>query len=323
MLEALKFVATAIARKDYVPGLTHYKIENGRVTCFNGIFAMSSEIDLDFDVRPHGAKFLAAIKACPGTIALNMTPGGKLAVKSENFKAYIDCMAEELQTFVEPEGEEVDVGPQFIEGIRALSPVMGIDASRPWSMGIKIQSQYMFSTNNLMLAQYWHGSDLPFDIVVPDLAIHELIRINQAPVRVQLAEKSMTFWFDDSRWLRTNLIEGTRWPTDQLDRILSASNGEQVTFPDGFFDNLETLKPFLGEYGTIYLTSEGMFTSRHEGDGTMIECDFPMIKEMQAYHFKQLTLLKDVATTIDWTAYPAPLMFRGNRLRGAIVGQRM
>lgn len=322
MLDALKFVATAIAKKDYVPGLTFYKIEDGRVTCFNGIFALSSSIDLDFNVRPHGAKFLAAIKACEDTIALNLTPAKKLAVKSGKFKAFVECLADEIpQTFLYPEGKEVQLGSNFMSGIKALAPAMGIDASRPWSMGIKLSGQFMFATNNLMLVQYWHGDEYPFDIVIPDLAVHELLRIGEEPTKVQLGDKTATFWFGEDRWLLTNLVEGGLWPTDKLDKVLSASNGEQIAFPDGFFDDLEVLKPFLDDNGTIYLTKEGMSTSRYEGDGTIIEHSFPMIEGMQAYHHKQLLLLQNIADTIDWTAYPRPLMFRGERLRGAIIGQ--
>lgn len=324
MLDALKFVTAAIAKKDYVPELTHYKIENGRVTCFNGIFALSSDIDIDLDVRPQGNKFLAALRAAPEeVIALNMTPTGRLAVKSGKFKAYIDCIEAKFQVFVEPEGEEIEIDESFIKGLKALLPLTGIDASRPQFMGVKVQNQFMFATNNVMLGQYWHGLNLPFDVVIPDVAVAELLRIDEVPTKVQLAEKSISFWFGENRWLRTNLLENGSWPTDKFDQILSMSTGEQLPFPDEFFENVDLLKPFLNDAGTIYLTPEYVSTSRHEGDGTQVEVELKGITEMQAYHHKQLMILKQVAKTIDWSAYPNPIMFRGERLRGALVGQRL
>jgi len=35
-----------------------------------------------------------------------------------------------------------------------------------------------------------------------------------------------------------------------------------------------------------------------------------------------LNLLNGNANSIDWSAYPSPCMFFGDRLRGAIVGMR-
>lgn len=323
MLDALRFAAAAIARKDYVPALTHYKIKDGRVTGFNGVIGLSSDIDVDLDVQPNATKFMAAIKACPDTIALNMTPAGKLAVKSGKFKSYVDCLAEDIGTFVEPEGEEVDLGPYFLDGIKALEPAMGIDASRLWSQGIKLQRQSMFATNNVLLTEYWHGTEIPFDVVIPDVAIHELVRIDERPTRIQVTHKSISFWFGDNRWLRTNLLDGGSWPTDKLEQILSASTGAQNALTEEFKEALETLKPFLNDSGTIYLTNNQMSTSKHEGEGTIIEIDLPGIEGMHAYHHKQLVLLTELATTIDWSAYPKPCMLRGGRLRGAIVGQRL
>lgn len=323
MLDALRFVSSAVARKDYVQDLTHFQIKNGRVTGFNGVIALSSDIDVDLDIYPNARKLMAAIKACPGAISLNMTPGGKLAVKSEKFKSFIDCLPQESQVFAAPEGESIDLGPNFMDGIKTLAPAMGIDASRQWAMGIKLQAQSMFATNNVMLAEYWHGTDIPLDVVIPDVAVHELLRIDEKPTRVQVTQNSISFWFGEKRWLRSQLIEAEGWPVAKLEQVLAASTGAQQVFPTGFFDAIETLKPFLEESGTVYLSADRVSTSPHEGEGTAVETPATGLPDMQAYHHRQLTLLGQIAQTIDWTSYPRPCMFRGERLRGALIGQRI
>lgn len=323
MLDALRFVAAAVAKKDYVQDLTHFRIKDGRVTGFNGVVALSSDIDVDLDIHPNAGKMLAAIKACPGTIALNMTPAGRLSVKSEKFKSFVDCLPNESTVFPEPEGETIDLGENFLPGIRALAPAMGIDASRIWAMGIKLQNQSMFATNNVMLVEYWHGTDIPLDVVIPDVCVKELLRINEAPTKVQVTANSITFWFGDKRWLRSQLIEPEGWPIAVMDNVLSQSTGEQLPFPAGFFEAVETLKPFLADAGTVFVAPSYLSTSRHEGEGTSIDVSIPGVDDMQAYHHHQLTLLGEIAQSIDWTAYPAPCMFRGDRLRGALVGQRI
>ena len=323
MFDSLRLVAGAVERLEYVQDLTHFRIKYGRVTGFNGVVALSSDIDVDLDIHPNATKMLAAIKACPDTISLNMTPAGRLAVKSGKFKSFVECLPNESALFPEPEGEAVDLGPHFMEGIKALAPAMGIDASRIWAMGIKLQSQSMFATNNVMLAEFWHGHDLPVDVVIPDVCVKELLRINQDPTRVQMDDRSVTFWFGESRWLRSQLIEPTGWPIAMMEKVLAYSDGEQREFPPGFFEAIDTLKPFLGEAGSVYVTATTLGTSPHEGEGTSVEIEIEGVTEMQAYHHRQLTLLSEMAATIDWTGYPRPCMFRGDRLRGALVGQRI
>ena len=99
--------------------------------------------------------------------------------------------------------------------------------------------------------------------------------------------------------------------------------GKQVEFPAEFFENVDMLRPFLNDFNTVYLSPDRISTSQHDGDGTEVETQIEGITEMQAYHHKQLVTLGLIAKTIDWTAYPRPLMFRGDRLRGALVGQRI
>lgn len=323
MLDALRFVATAVARKDYVPALTHYKIKDGRVTGFNGLIALSSDIDVDLDVYPQAQRFLAAIRACPETITLSMTPAGKLAVRSGSFRSYVDCLDNEDAIFVEPEGDSINLGTNFMPGIKALAPLMGIDASRPWAMGIKLQSGSMFATNNVMIAEYWHGATLPVDVVIPSAAVEELLRIDEDPTRVQITDRSISFWFGEQRWLRTSLVESTQWPLDRVQQLFNEPSQPQTRLQPELFEAVETLKPFLGETGTLYLSADKVSTSKDEGEGTSIEVPATGMADMQAYHQKHLALLGQVANTIDWSSYPRPCIFYGNGLRGVIIGQRI
>lgn len=322
MLDSLRFVATAVAKKDYVPELSHYKIANGRVTGYNGILALSSDIDMDLNIYPHAASFLAAIRACPAeTIALSVTPAGKLAIKSGSFKSFVMCLDDIGQPFVEPEGETIELGEHFMAGIRALTPAMGIDASRPWAMGIKLQGGSMYATNNVMIAEYWHGQDIPIDVVIPAIAVNELLRIKINPIRVQVTENSLTFWFSETRWLRTALVDATAWPIARVMPLLGQETGEMLPFPEGFASAIETLKPFLGEHGSVYMSPTQYSTSKHDGEGSSVAIATTGVTEMQAYSHTQLTLLTQIATKIDWSKYPNPCSFSADRLRGVVVGQ--
>lgn len=323
MLDALRFVATSVAKKDYIPALTHFKIEDGRVTGFNGTIALSSDIDVDLNVFPNALKLIAAINACNGTIALSMTPAGRLAVTSGKFRAYVDCLLEVPDVFVQPEGELIDVGPKFLPGLKAISHFMGVDASRPWSMGVKLEKQSMLATNNAMIAEYWHGSNIPLDVIIPAAAVEELLRIDENPLRVQVTQNSISFWFSETRWLRSALVDPYAWPRDKISQILDKPFGNQQPFNEEFFEAVDKLKPFLNEHSAVYMTGKSISTASTEGIGSTFEMDIAGVGEMQAYRFEHLRILGKTAKTIDWSNYPAPCMFTGENLRGCLVGQKV
>ena len=56
MLKELKFVQGAVSSKDFIPALTHFRIENGTVRSFNGLLALCSPIALDIDCTPKASR---------------------------------------------------------------------------------------------------------------------------------------------------------------------------------------------------------------------------------------------------------------------------
>ncbi|QWY83372.1 DNA polymerase beta subunit protein [Rhizobium phage RHph_X3_2] len=325
MLDDLRFVAAAVAKKDYVADLTHLHIAEGRVTGYNGRMALSSSIDIAFDVRPRAAAFLQAVRACQGPIALTLTPAGRLSVRSGKFRSHVEALATDDGNFSPtPSGESVDLGDTFLEGLRLLSPLMGIDASRPWSMGIRLSNSSMYATNNVMVGEFWHGANMPLDAIIPAQAVDQLLRIGETPTRVQVDENSASFWFGDKRWLWTALIDPAQWPDEKITHVLSVSErGNQWPITDAFKEAVTALKPFLGDTSTMYVYPDRLATSTEEEVGSSMELEIDPEAPLQAYAHKQLEILCQVATSVNWRAYPAPAMFMAERLRGVVVGQRL
>src|SRR5690606_40453146 len=59
-----------------------------------GSLALCSPIDLDLEVTPKADPFIKAIATCKDTVQLNMTPAGRLSIKSGSFRAFVDCTDE-------------------------------------------------------------------------------------------------------------------------------------------------------------------------------------------------------------------------------------
>jgi hypothetical protein len=315
----LKLVQGAVAKKDYVPALTHFHIEDGRIYGFNGVMAISAPIDLAVTATPKAVPFVKAIESLPegNAVVLNLTTAGKLSIKAGNFRAYVDCHDDSRGLVkVDPTGDNVPLPKGILPVLSKLAPFMGVDASRPWAMGIQLAGRSAYATNNIVLIEHWLPLHFPQPFVLPAEAIKEMIRIKKEPVSIQITTNAVAFHYDTGAWIRTQLIEGS-WP--DLSRILDKP-APAGPFPVGFFDGMKRLAPFVDEVGRLYLKDGCMATHMAEGEGAVIE--LPGFAGVGCHQLEQMAKLSGVATSIDFGAYPSVCLFFGDMLRGAIVGMR-
>lgn len=316
MLDSLKFVQGAVAKKDLVPTLTHFHIKDGTIRGYNGMLGLCCPIDLDLDVCPKAIPFVKAIQTCKDTIQLHMTPAGKLSVKSGKFKAFVDCIHESFPEVV-PEGSLIQLDGGLLKVLKLLAPFIAEDASRAWARGILLRGQSAFATNNVILIEYWLGYQFPVEINIPRAAVMELLRIGEEPESLQMTTDNVTFHYPGNRWLRSQTFT-TEWP--DLSRVLDQESA-QSPMPEGIWAAAEDLSPFVDEMGRLFLKTGNIATGRVEGEGASV--DIPDLVSDACFHFEQLLLLKNIIQTIDLTSYPKPCLFAGERFRGAIIGMRV
>ena len=317
MIDDLKFVQGAVAKKDLAPELTHFQIKDGRITGYNGHIALSSPINLKLDVVPRAVPLIKAIQSCKETVQINLTPKGRLSIKSGPFKAFVECLEEKEFPDLTPKGETIELDGKLIEHFKLLEPFIAEDASRKWARGILLNGYSAFATNNIVLIEVWLGYHFPFAVNIPHSAIKELIRIKQEPTSIQLDESIITFHFSEGRWLKTQVYT-TEWP--DLTKILD-NPAQPVPCGTDFYDNCEQLIPFTDEHDAVYFNGEELSTSKHDEQGARFATE--NIPTEGAFNLTQLLKLKGVAKTIDFSLYPAPVLFFGDNIRGAIIGQRI
>jgi DNA polymerase III sliding clamp (beta) subunit (PCNA family) len=316
MLAELKFVQGAVAKKDFIPAITHFAISNGTVRAYNGVIALSTPIACNLNCTPKAVPMVQAISKCVDTISLSITATGRLAIKSGNFKAYIDCI-ENTDSHLEPEGERVEInGTELLKGFKAVQAFIGNDASRAWTNGVLLKGQSLFATNNVCLVEYWLGDSFPIVVNIPRSAIAEIIRINEAPKYCQIAKDSISFHYGEGKWIRSQLYE-SEWP--DLAPILNCASNP-IAIPNELFIGLDNIKPFCNDYAQVFLSSKGVSTSLEDNEGATFEIDWPHRDSI--YSVNMLKLLDGIATTADFERDGAAMFF-GERLRGAIIGMRL
>lgn len=320
MLNDLKFVQGAVAKKDYKPELTHFHIEDGRIFGFNGILAISTPTDLAVSAAPKAVPFVKAVERIPEDteIVLNLTEAGRLSVRAGKFRAYVECHEEAASLIrIQPAGDYVELPGGLLPVLKKLAPFMGEDATRPWARGVLLRGQSAFATNNIVLVEHWLPLVFPDELILPAEAVKEMIRIGAEPVGVQLESAAITFHYESGAWIRTALIIG-EWP--DLAKVLNVEHNCQP-MPEGFFDAVRRLDAFTTKENHIFLRGGTIATSRHEGDGALMELDD--FGGIGCHLLPQIVKLEGIADTIDFSAWPRPCLFFGDVVRGAIIGPQM
>jgi len=313
LLKTMRFIRGAVASKDLVPEMKHFWIADGGIRAYNGVIALYSPIEFAVPCMPIAVPLVKAIANCQEVMSIGMTDGGRLRIQSGPFKAFIECFDTEAP-IIEPQGQVFEIdGEQLMTAIRAVLPFVGTDASRPWVNGVYLKDQSAFATNNVCVVQYWIGTPFPMSANIPIEAIRELVRIDDFPTYAQISEHSITFHYPSGRWLRTQLYS-TDWP--DLAAILERPS-TLAPIPPTLFDALEAIRPLAEKDNNVYFRNGCVNTSPAEGIGASYEV--PGLDFTGIYKIDMLLLLQ-AAQYVDFTMYPKPCAFQGDRLRGAIVG---
>lgn len=318
MLKELKFVQGAVGKKDLLPAMTHFRIENGHVRSYNGTLAISSPLPFDINCTPNAQAMVKAIQQCEETIVLSMTPAGKLRIVSGKFKAFVENVPDEGFHPL-PEGDHLAFdGESMLTAMKMLYPFIGNDASRVWSNGVLLNGQSAYATNNTILVEYWLGSPFPYQINIPKAAIKEMLRVDEPPTHAQITQGSITFHYSDGRWIRTQLLD-VNWPLPIIDKMLNQPN-TPAPVPPELFTGIAKLKGMTDGTSRIYINNGLLTTHEDEEVGGSYEVDG--VEFVGCYNIAMFSLLEHVVTHADFTRYPEPALFFGGVMRGAIVGMR-
>jgi hypothetical protein len=319
ILDALKFVKNGYARTDLVPKLCHYTIKNKRVTAFNGTIAISSPIELDLDIAPSAIHFHKCIEACEDVISITVEKD-KIRVKSGGFKSLVKCIPTNEVSTIIPTGKRYEVPSDFVDNVKKLLPIIENECYdvKIYSIGLSFVGQSAIATNNIVLVEYWIGTDLP-SITIPKKCIEQICKYGE-PIKYVLVSNDMIFFFyEDERWIASKLI------VTDLPNFAAVLNREVIPrpFPDGFFHALEKLGRFTDEAGKLTLMSGiGQTGDGSEADPeASIEIPGLELAENVLFNVNQLLKLKNIASSICFE-YGKACLFYGDKLRGAIVGYR-
>lgn len=318
MLDVLKLVRGAVSKKDMLPVLTHFYIYDGRIQGANGRLCIDSEcpgLNICNIVVP-ADKFLRAVDACDGEPTL-IVSDGKLTVKKGKLKATLSILPETTYPVIADfDGVPAEINGDIIPALRKLLPFISTDASRPWSNTVLVWEGHGYATNNVVVLR----SEIPISsiVVLPVYLVAEMVRIGEEPISIKTSKNGVTVEYKTFRIKGIQILD--QWPTMLMKLRDTMATANPPVVMEGLFDLVSKLKPFFPDekLPVIVFSEEGIGT-RDGIRSARIEVDgLPS----GLYRYESLLSVLEIATHVDFAAYPKAVPFRGDGIEGLLTGMR-
>lgn len=310
--DALRFVA--LICKDHGKIYeTHARIDNHWITAYNDVLSCGHRIDNDLQTCPNVKLAIEALSKCGQNIAITQLDS-RLSIKSDKFRAIVPCLKPELLLSLLPDEPCATMDQRLTDAFAvAISDESGEGI---YSKSILLNGETLISSfAGKMIVEYWHGIDLPRGLAIPKALISPLSKINKKVAKFGFSHSSMTFYFEDDSWLRSQLYV-EQWPS--IHHVFECK-ANLHPFPVDFWSALAAVSPF-GE-GICYARDGRLCSHAQDGAGAVYE--LPGLQGAWAYPAKQLASLQAWASVVDFQAQGAngPCLYAaGKQARAVMAG---
>lgn len=314
MKAVLDRVRGAVAKKNLLPILTSFCVQDGTIQGSNGfvtVGALCPELDIDFAVQAD--KFIKAIDACPDEPTLRLLDSGQLSISSGRFRARLPTRPTADYPQVTRLSGHADVPQELRQALQDIRPFIGTDAFRAWSHGVLVKDGYMWATNNVVLVRRPFTYNGPA-AVWPAALVDELLRVKQTPASYVHTATHAEFLYTDGSWLVGSLIHPD-WP--DVEKFFN-DPWPPLVGPDlpELLEAVETVVPFCPDLPVVQLSETGVETEDGETHASVkISGLRPARLRVEPF----LDVLR-AAEVVDFD--DTPYRWRGKGMEGVLVGMR-
>lgn len=310
LLQALDFVALA-QRDAGAPHQTHVALTHNTAIATDGVLSAGIIIDESIEAVPHTATFVKALKKCEGVLQLTQLDSGRLSVKAGKFRALVPCVPGSTLPGIAPDPYAGVLNENIRKGFERLAPFVVENSQRVVMASVLLRANTMVATNGHVLLEYWHGIDLPPNLIIPKLFINAVLKTRKAIVGFGFSPTSFTIYFEDNSWLKTQLYK-EKWP--DTDALMARPHTPQP-LPENFFEAVTAVASFSTD-NRIRIRPGKVQSHATEAEGATHECEglFASI----TLNAKHLSMLEGTVASMDLVGNSGASYFYGENLRGAV-----
>lgn len=316
LIAAMKFLSPAQSKTGTV-GETFCNICNKWAAASNGVLTIATPIEEDVEACPQWALFLDALNRVSGDMTLTAISSGMLAVTSGDFRGVVPCAPPD-QVFISPPDEAAAVIDDRIkQAFEAVLKVPNEQSQQAVKAGILLQANSVVATNGAIIFEYWHGIDLPPNLLIPKAAAQAVVKSGKTLARLGFSQTSVTFWFEDYSFIKTQMFDA-QYP--EYEGVISCDYSAMWPVPEKFFEAVAAVSQF-SENGNVYFKDGQIVSNLSDETPSFYRLD--TLPDGEGFNGKYIAMIEGRAERILFGLSRnnvSALFFVGNNLRGCIAG---
>lgn len=286
LLEAVKFLKPAQA-KTGTPQQQFCIACNNWVIATNEILTIGCKIQEDLNATVHTYQLEEALKKVESDLAITQVSETALAITSGDFKALVPCLPTGSFEIAPPDEACAVVSDALKPALEAAALLVNENSPETKFAAVLLQAGSCVGTNGAALVEYWHGIDLPPNLLLPRQAAQAVSKCKKTLTGFGFSETSATFWFEDESFIKTQLYKGDYANYKFVFKNADYSKLQDV--PEEFFKAVEYLKPF-SKLGNLYFENGFMSSDSNEGEASTYK--MPFLPEGAIFSCEYLLTLK-------------------------------
>jgi hypothetical protein len=308
LIAALEFCN--VAQRDIgQPHQSHVRLSGGWAVAYDGILTAATRIVEDLTCCPHTQRLIDTLKRCKGGMTIAATEH-KLKIASGGLLAYVPCIAGDLMADSQPDPVIATIDDRIKQGFDKVMRLASDNAQHVVTSSILLRAGSMLATDRHVMLEFWHGNDLPPDLVIPKTFAAAVAKTIKPLARLGYSPTSVTFWFEDQSWIKTQLYSDP-WPKIE---IFDGNEYQFSAIPAEFWEGLAAVAPHCDDSRIHFLKDALRSHKENEvGAGYLV----PGLAEDWCFNPKHLLQMQGLMTHYDLGFDNGIAYFLGENIRGA------
>lgn len=312
LLAALKFVAVAQKKAGTVQ--QQFGVISGNwAAASNGVLTVATKVEEDLSACPHTYQLIDALSKVGEDLSITQLSPTSLAVVSGAFRALIPCVGFGDVGITGPDERCAVIDDRIKAAFEAVLPLATDGAQHAHLAAVLLQSGSAVATNGYVLAEYWHGIDLP-PMLIPKASAVAILKAGKALTGFGYSGPSATFWFEDDSFIKTQLF-AEQFPNYQP--LFNCKDLNPWPVPEEFFKAVRSIESF-SRSGVVYFENGMLASNEQETEASTYKIEG--LPEGMGFNAKYLLMVKSSFKNVHFDESSNKAFFFGENVRGVLTG---
>lgn len=312
LLAALKFIAVAQKKSGTVQ--QQFSVISGNwAAASNGVLTVATKVEEDLSACPHTYQLIDALSKVGEELAITQLSPTSLAVVSGAFRALIPCVGFGDVGITGPDERCAVIDDRIKAAFEAVLPLATDGAQHAHLAAVLLQSGSAVATNGHVLAEYWHGIDLP-PMLIPKASAVAILKAGKALTGFGYSGPSATFWFEDDSFIKTQLF-AEQFPNYQP--LFNCEGLNPWPVPDEFYKAVRSIESF-SRSGVVYFENGMLASNEQETEASTYKIEG--LPEGMGFNAKYLLMVESSFKNVHFDEQSNKAFFFGENVRGVLMG---